>query len=208
MIKIALRHPSGLELEFEGDSNEFSTFTQFLSASGGTLLQILNPAIEPKSATPELKATGNGAGTSVDENAEPADATVPMGADGEIDARAVSARVAHLQATTDIERVTIIAQAAIDAGLDGIDYDTIEGLYGDLGIPKPARFAKAFSNAKQRGLVKSVKFGVWAPTVQGENYALYGRKPSGRRTGKRSPDNRPTSGAPPELERGEDLSDE
>ena len=79
-----------------------------------------------------------------------------------------------------------MAQAAVDAGLEGIDFATAEQLYGDLGIRKPLRFPKAFSNAKTRGLVKNVKRGVWAPTVQGENYARYGEDAS-RRKAKRGP---------------------
>ncbi len=97
-----------------------------------------------------------------------------------LDPRAVAKTIERIGAKTDIERVTVIAQAAVDAGLPGIEYDAIDKLYGDMGIEKPARFAKAFSNAKGRGLVKSVKHGTWAPTVQGENYARFGTKPAKR----------------------------
>jgi hypothetical protein len=174
MLKISLRHPSGLEIDFEGDGEEFDRFAAFLSDKLSGLIGVAGP---PRA--------GNGTVLALDppsDTSDTADDELPvvLGQNGQIDARALGAQLERLDARTEIERVTVIAQAAIDAGLEGIDYDTIPRIYDDLGIPKPPRFAKAFSNAKDRGFVKSVKGGVWAPTVQGENFARYGKRPARR----------------------------
>jgi hypothetical protein len=179
MIKIALRHPSGLEIEFEGDENAFDRFAKFLAGDLGGFMRGVAPASagELESSDRALRPIP----LTSDEGSDGGSGSgQPLGSNGAIDPRAVAAHMEQIGATADIERVTVIAQAAIDASLEGIDYETIERLYRDMGIPKPARFAKAFSNAKTRGLVKSVKHGVWATTVQGENYARYGQKPPRR----------------------------
>jgi hypothetical protein len=209
MIKIGLRHPSGLEIEFEGDKDDFAAFAEFLASDLGGFVHALTP-VDAGSQQVSLPSGGQNGGAGAieqDDDDDTSDAGGPLGASGEINARAVASRIEQLAASTDIERVTIIAQAALDAGLDGIDYDTIEVLYSDMGVPKPARFAKAFSNAKQRGLVKSIKYGVWAPTVQGENYARYGQKPA-RRAVKKLTDGRRPADAAPELTAGGELSEE
>lgn len=182
VIKIGLRHPSGLEIEFEGDKDDFTAFAEFLTGDLGGFVQALTPASTGPTRVPALtRAQDDGGieGSEGDDGLEGPDSG-PLGSDGRIDPRAVASRIAFLNASTDIERVTIIAQAAIDAGLEGIDYATIPRIYDDMGLPKPPRFPKAFSNAKGRGLVKSVKYGVWAPTVQGENLARYGQRPNRR----------------------------
>lgn len=207
MIKIGLRHPSGLEIEFEGDKDDFAAFAAFLARDLGAFVGALTPA-NPGDAPPlALDHPGAPVGTEQEDDDE-SDAGGPLGAGGAIDARAVSTRISALGAATDIERVTIIAQAAVEAGMEGIDYATIPRIYDDMGIPKPTRFAKTFSNAKTRGLVKSVKYGVWAPTVQGENYARYGHKPVRRIVRKLTDGRRASNGSPELLEPGGDPSAE
>jgi hypothetical protein len=181
MMKLALRHPSGLEIEFEGDAEAFDRFAEFLAGDAGSFVRGLNADNAADTQGSELDAEQNGSETS------PADLTRPLGHDGLIDPRAVYARWAQVGANTEIERVTVVAQAAVDAGLGGIDYKTIDGLYDDVGQPKPPRFPKAFFNAKERGFLRSVKHGVWAPTIKGQNYARYGTKPSRARRGPAGP---------------------
>jgi hypothetical protein len=189
MIKISLRHPTGLEIEFEGDERSFDRFAQFLAGELSGFMQGLEPANTGDSRA-LLPPGPEDEGDSRGDIEEVEGLSLTNG--GGINPHAVAQLIERVGAKSDIDRVTVIAHAALEAGLEGIDYGTIEKLYGDMGFPKPARFAKAFSNAKARGLVKSVKHGVWAPTVQGENYARYGHRPA-RRTQKRSsnPSSRP-----------------
>lgn len=67
-----------------------------------------------------------------------------------------------------------MAQAAVEAGKEGIDYETVTRLYNDLGYKKPSRFTKTFSNARIKNYVKNVGQGMWRPTVPGENFAKLG----------------------------------
>jgi hypothetical protein len=176
MMKISLRHPSGLEIEFEGDEKAFGRFAEFLSQDVGEFVRGLSPANIDNSEVPPLALPEASTETAYDSGT----AETNGGGGNPLNPRVVAAHIERVEAKTDIDRVTVIAQAAVDAGLPGIDYATIEQLYTDMGLEKPMRFAKAFSNAKARGLVRSVKHGTWAPTVQGENYARFGTKPPKR----------------------------
>lgn len=173
-MKLALRHPSGLEIEFEGDTDEFDRFAQFLAGEVGGFVRGLNANEAEESADTDPDAAGEDEETAIGQTSR------SLGRDSVIDAKAVYARWTEVGASTEIERVTIVAQAAIDAGLEGIDYKTIDRIYDDVGQPKPPRFPKAFFNAKEKGFLRSVKHGVWAPTIKGQNYARYGTKPPAR----------------------------
>jgi hypothetical protein len=177
MIKIALRHPSGLEIEFEGDDQSFDRFTKFLTGD----IQGFIGGLEPLNLERDDERNDDETHT-LD---EPGDNGPALASNGEIDPRALNERIQALGAKTDIERVTVMAQAAIDAGLDGLDSRTADKLYDELGIPKPSRWAKAFSNAKAKGLMRSAKYGVWRPTIAGENYAKHGLTPPVRRSPRR-----------------------
>jgi hypothetical protein len=200
MIKMSLRHPSGLEIEFEGDEPAFDRFAQFLAGELSGFVRGLEPVnTEDIRTLPpgDVEDDGDSAGNIAEQE------VLSLANGNGINPHTVAQLIDRIGAKSDIDRVTVIAHAALEAGLEGIDYMMIEKLYDDMGFPKPARFAKAFSNAKARGLVKSVKHGVWAPTVQGENYARYGQKPT-RRTQKRPsvPSNRPSSAEAPALAAG------
>jgi hypothetical protein len=173
MMKIALRHPSGLEIEFEGDEEAFKSFVHFLGSGVQPFVQGLESRSEQDRAQDQDGASDTDDGG--DENGEDA-------FDGNaLDPRTLAVRMEKVGAKTDIERVTVMAQAAVDAGRDGLDSKLADSLYDQLGFPKPSRWSKAFSNAKARGLVRSPKYGFWAPTVHGENYAKHGTKPPPRR---------------------------
>lgn len=171
MIKISLRHPSGLEIDFEGDDAAFDRFVQFLASDVGPFVGGFTPGNQGNRQVLPLTMPGQSTERTYDKGPIASNAST-----GSLDARAIASDIERLGAKTDIERTTVIALAATDAGLEGIDYPTIDRLYTELGFPKPARFAKTFSNARSRGLVRSVKHGVWAPTVIGENYVRHGKK--------------------------------
>jgi hypothetical protein len=159
-MKISLRLPGGGTLEFEGDAEEFQRVSDFLGDPPSALTEPGLPA-----------ATSAGRGGAFAADLVSSDADVELEGVLPLDSRNAALRIESVGATTDMERVTVLAQLAVEAGEDGLDYPTVDRLYTELGYRKPARFPKTFSNAKNAGLVRSVKYGVWRPTVKGENYA-------------------------------------
>jgi hypothetical protein len=159
-MKLEIRHPSGFEVTFEGDEQDFDRLRGFLDE----LPQI---AGEAASTTDSKGNSGTG-----DDKQEPRT----------IDVHALDAQLQEVGAKSDIERVTVMAQKAVEAKSEGIEYATAEQLFDDLGLPKPQKIRATFQNAKSRGFVKRVGRGTWQPTVAGENFAKYGGK--GRRSGK------------------------
>jgi hypothetical protein len=159
-MKITLELPNGARIDFEGDEADFERFTKFL-ANPPALVEGLGSI--PASTALSLPSRGDASG-----------GELPAG--DPLDSRLIAERLKAVGAATDIERVTVMAQAAVEAGREGIDYATVTRLYDDLGIRKPSRFTKTFSNAKTRNLVKSVSQGVWRPTVPGENFARLGHR--------------------------------
>ena len=103
-----------------------------------------------------------------------------------IDVRALAQRLETLEAKSDIDRVTVMAHEACEAGLPGIDYETAERLFVELGERKPPRIRATFQNARTRGLVRVAGRGIWAPTVAGENYARLGHRKRPRGAGNRA----------------------
>lgn len=172
-MKIELHLPSGLRITFEGDEAAFDRFTQFLTEPPSFVESLGHgPALQAPDQPLELRAPSG-------EDAEPVDDALSP--------RGLHDRLARVGATTDIERVTVIAQAAVEAGKEGLDYSTVDRLYVELGLRKPARWPKTFANAKTRNLVRSVGQGVWRPTVVGENFARFGTRGASRSRGQRTP---------------------
>lgn len=186
MMKIELQLPSGLRITFEGDEAAFDRFTGFLNEPPGFVEHLgSGAAIEAADSTPELEESTDGGSSGP--------------TDDPLSARALHERLREVGATTDMERVTVIAQAALEAGREAIDYSTVDTLYVELGLPKPARWAKTFANAKSRNLVRSVGHGLWRPTVVGENFARFGTRETSRSRARRSSERL-------ELSPGEDES--
>lgn len=156
-MKITVKLPGGGTLEFEGDESEFTRVTAFLE----------NP---PESLTAEPPA-GTGLIPDVD------DPDVPE-RPAALTPAAVVERFDQIEPQNDQERVTIIAQLAMESGEEGVTYETLEGLYRELGLPMPAQFpTKTLSNAKGSGLVLPVRRGLWRPTHRGANFARgFGRQ--------------------------------
>jgi hypothetical protein len=157
-MKITIRHPAGLEISFEGNEEEFNRFTTFLG--------------DPPSFVGALPAADRSAGGDGG----------PV-RDGSIDPQMIVSRFAEVGAASDVERVTVMAQIAVEAGRDGIDYPEVDRLYEQLGERKPANMRQTFSNAKRAGFVRSVGQGRWRPTVGGENFARLGIRPRRGRRG-------------------------
>jgi hypothetical protein len=170
-VKITIRHPAGLEIAFEGEPPEFDRFTSFL-----TELPAFVGTLGPTGATVPTSQLGSGLSGNADSAAPP----------GSIDARLVADQLATVGASTDMERVTVMAHFAQEAGLGGVDYAMVDRLYTELGMRKPTKMRATFSNAKQKGYVRSVGNGVWAATVTGENFARHGIR-AGQRRARRGP---------------------
>jgi hypothetical protein len=174
-MKISLKLANGATLEFEGDEAEFERINAFLSAP-------------PESLT----AAPSGAGaTPLQSSPEDVDPPPRLSA-AALEPAAVAARLEQVGAKNDQERVTVMAQLAVESGKEGVDFATLDHLYTELAFRKPAQFpTKTLSNAKASGLVRLVKPGIWRPTFRGENFARgLGR---GDREPRRSPQRPGTS---------------
>lgn len=150
-MKLEITLPSGLRLAFEGERADLDHTAELLK-----LGEVVGTGLDAPPATPQLNSGQENGG---------ADALEP---------KALAERLKKVEAKNHIQRVTVIAQAAIDAGMEGLDFNTVERLYKALGVPKPGSWKATFSNARTAGLVQNVGRGLWKPTTQGENYALYG----------------------------------
>lgn len=150
-MKITIELPGPVSLTFEGDGEEFERFTGFVSE-----LPELIGEIGPVAPT-ELGAGGEGAAR--DETGSPLEPAV------------LQARFARVGASNDIERVTVIAQAAVEAGREGAVFEMADTTYTALALSKPARWKVTFGNARSKGYLQNVGRGIYKPTVPGENFA-------------------------------------
>lgn len=171
-MKITIRHPAGLEFAFEGDEAEFQHFSSLLGQ-----LPTFVGTVRPADASGMSQRADEG--PFFPANGE----KLVYAGSGTLDVHALAQQLAAVGASTDIERVTVMTWMAEQANLDGLDYGTAERLYDELGQPKPSKMRATFSNAKTRGLVRSVGQGRWKTTVAGQNFARYGtREARGRRS--------------------------
>jgi hypothetical protein len=152
-MKITIDLPGPVSISFEGEGADFDRFTDFLKEPPNFVSSL------GSAPAPTLLPGGNGADPEGPETANP------------LDPAAVQARFSQVGASTDIERVTVIAQAAIEAGREGADFQLADQIYNALAIAKPARWKVTFGNARTRGYLQNVGRGVYKPTVPGENFA-------------------------------------
>lgn len=167
-MKITIELPGPVGLTFEGDVDEFERFSGFVSE-----LPELIGEIGPANAG-ELLEGGGGDGDDGE------DGTTPL------DPATLQARFSKVGASTDIERVTVIAQAAVESGREGADFALADKIYVALALAKPARWKVTFGNARTRGYLQNVGRGVYKPTVPGENYARGLGGPPKRRPSQRT----------------------
>ena len=173
-MKLSIKRPTGIEIEFEGDESDFGRLTSFLEQ--------LPAYVEDLGHAPEPEPEGDD-----DEAGGPGSDHGPLS----LDAAHIHERIKKVQASDHIKRLTVMAQAAVDAGMEGIDFPTADRLYAEIGIPKPGNWKSAFGNARTKGFLRSVSRGRWRPTTRGENFAKYGTDQS---RPKRSRDNGSTEG--------------
>ena len=157
-MKLNITLPSGITIDFEGDAADFERFTALLDQLPERV-ENLGPSAQPPEKTPGEGGAG--------ENNPPQQSESMSASD-------VEARIDRVNASDHIKRLTVMAQAAVDAGMDGIDFGTAERLYSEIGIPKPGSFKSAFGNARTKGFLRSVSRGHWRPTTRSENFARYG----------------------------------
>lgn len=167
IAQFTIKWPNGGELTYEGD------------VSFNELLDLLN-----REAPPFLAGTSNPAPPRVDGSPrveEAADPALPP-----LDVRVLDRQMQEVEAATDVERVTVFAQAALDSGRSGIDIPTAENLYRELALRMPGNWRSTFSNAQTRGYLRIAERGVWRTTAAGENFARRGeRRPSAVRRRRR-----------------------
>src|SRR5688500_2999828 len=113
-MKISLKLANGSTLEFEGDKAEFERVSQFLAEPPDSLAAKPTGGSSSPAASPEV---------------------VPAG--GPLDPAVVTARLEQVGADNDQERVTVMAQLALEAGKEAIDYETLTNLYTELALKKP-----------------------------------------------------------------------
>lgn len=106
----------------------------------------------------------------------------------------IQGRLDEVGARTDVERITVMAQVAVDAGAPGIDVQTAENWYRELALRMPGVWRSTFSNAATRGYLRNAGRGMWRTTAAGENFARRGeRRPAATRRTRRSREEAATS---------------
>jgi hypothetical protein len=159
-MEIEIRDANGARIKFVGDTAELDRFVTFLreeypNAANG----LLQAEAAMDAATANVSTLSGRESTTTS---------------------ALSEMLQSAGATTDIERITVMAQLAASSG-GGLSAEQAERWYTELGIPKPGRFPSTLSNAKSRGYIHYTAEG-WKPTAAGENFALHGiRRPAGSR---------------------------
>jgi hypothetical protein len=154
-MKISLKLANGAQLEFEGDPEDFERVSEFLTEPPDSLTAGGDP--------PGVQTRDSKVGHADDGGKEPSPS---------LDPATVAAEFERLGVANDQERVTVLAHLARENGKEGIDFETVNHIFTELGLRKPAQFpSKTFANAKNSGLVQPVKPGIWRPTFRGENFA-------------------------------------
>jgi hypothetical protein len=163
MAQFTVKWANGAEVTFEGDVT-FEEVRDFLNSEPPALVVAPAPGVLRAKASPERDIDLG------------EDETPPMPS---LDANYIEARLQEVGAKTDVERVTVMAAAAVEAGLPGLSIETAGELYKDLALRMPGVMRSTFSNAQTRGYLDNVGKGTFKPTSAGLNFARLGiRKPS------------------------------
>lgn len=160
MAQFTIKWANGAELTFDGEVT-FEELREFLSSEPPALVAAPGPGALVRRAMTEQADDG------------PSDEPRPRAS---LDAAYINARLEEVGARTDVERVTVMAAAAVDAGLEGLDISTAEDLYRELALRIPGVWRSTFSNAQTRGYIRNAGKGVWRPTTAGQNFARLGER--------------------------------
>lgn len=166
MAQFTIKWPNGAEVTYEGDVS-FSDLEKFLA-------QETPPPLLNVPASPARSQTNSDAAANLQ-----ADRAMSL------DPALVEAQFAQVGAKSDIERATILAYLAQEAGLPGIDIPASEKVYRELGLPMPGAWRSTFSNAQTRGYLINAGRGVYRPTSAGLNFARLGQRKQSVAKGKR-----------------------
>jgi hypothetical protein len=170
VAQFTIKWPNGAELTYEGDVS-FAELVELLDQEAPPLLTMSGAS---QSQPPRVRIADGGNGP---EDVEPV----------RTDFGFLDARFQEVGARTDVERVTVMAQVAVEAGAPGLDISMAENWYRELGLRMPGLWRSTFANAQTRGYIKNVSRGMWAPTAAGENFARRGeRRPSPKRRARRT----------------------
>lgn len=171
MTQLTIKWPNGTELAFDGEMS----FEQ--------MRELLDSELPPLLANvPGARRTPVAASSDDKEEGEQEES-----APSRIDFAYLDARLEEVGARTDVERITVFAQVAVDAGAPGLDIPTAENWYRQLALRMPGVWRSTFGNAQARGYLQNVGRGLWSPTSAGMNFALRGdRRPSPARRTRRT----------------------
>jgi hypothetical protein len=164
MAQFTIKWPNGAEVTYEGDVS-FETVRELLDRDPPRI------ATTPASATPRIQRQSPTSGGGEEPENIP---EAPR-----VDFAYLDAQLQEVGARTDVERITVLAQVAIDAGAPGLDIATAENWYRELALRMPGVWRSTFANAQARGYLRREGRGLWRPTSAGENFARRGeRRPS------------------------------
>jgi hypothetical protein len=180
-MRIEFHFPSGAGAAFEGDAEELAIFEKFVAER----VPGLSGPLHADPSSPSASGGGSSGLVTADESFKPNGAGEETTSPDQV-ARRLFEKFERFEIRSDVERLAVMAEEARLIGEDGLSYELADNWYSEMGLPKPGNWQSAFNNARNRGLVRSVRTGVLAPTTQGENLATHGIRPSrGRRRGKR-----------------------
>jgi hypothetical protein len=160
MPEFTIKWPNGAEVTYNGDVS-FEELQAFLESS-------------------EPPASLRGPGTAHRKpSSDHSDSEDPEADELTLDPHAVAESFERVNARTDIERVTVLAYLSREAGAPGVDIETAQSMYRELGLRMPGTWRSTFSNARTRGYIVNEGRGFFRPTAAGENFArLAQRRPS------------------------------
>jgi len=155
--QFTVKWPNGAEVTFEGDVT-FEALQEFLDRE--------EPPASLAGPSVAVRQVARDSGT----------ATETAIVTKSLDPHQVDAAFAEVNARSDIERVTVLAHLARETGMPGIDQDSAQNIYRELGLPMPGNWRSTFSNAAVKGYLMSEGRGVFRPTAAGENFARLGQR--------------------------------
>lgn len=160
-MEFSLERSDGARINFNGTREELDEFLDLIRREASELLGALGSDAKPVvSSAPSHELPS----------------AIPVGPD-------LEEAMDRVGASTDVERVTVIAYLVVRSTGDGLSEEAAAQAYTELGLPRPGRWRSTFGNARMRGYLYKSADG-WRPTPAGENFATHGiRRAAGQRRG-------------------------